>query len=48
VTHHDIVLRHDGGWRISRHAIKAQRTPMSGNYAAVGASNREGPLQGHE
>jgi hypothetical protein len=33
VTQHDIVRRQNDGWRVSRRVIKAQRTPMSGNYA---------------
>jgi hypothetical protein len=29
VNHIDTVVRHDGGWRISRRVITAQRTPMN-------------------
>jgi len=40
VTQHDIVRRHNGGWRIGRRVIKAQRAPMNGNYpAAAGHQN---------
>ncbi len=35
LTQHDVVRRLDGGWRISRHVVKAQRSPMNGNYAAA-------------
>ena len=35
---HDVVRRHDGGWRVSRHEIKAQRTPMAGNFPVAGAT----------
>jgi hypothetical protein len=35
ITQHDIVRRHDGGWRISRHTVKGQRSPMSGKYPAA-------------
>ncbi|MCS7477973.1 nuclear transport factor 2 family protein [Umezawaea endophytica] len=40
LTHHDVVRRHDGRWRVSRRVIKAQDTPMSGNFPAVEAAAR--------
>ena len=34
VTHLDTLRHHDGGWRISRRVILAQRTPLGGAYLA--------------
>ena len=34
VTHLDTLRRHDGGWRISRRVILAQRTPLGGAHLA--------------
>ena len=48
LTQHDIVRRHNGGWRISRRAIKAQRPPMNGNYPAAGARCQDGKSHGNE
>ena len=32
VTHLDTLRRHDGGWRISRRVVLAQRTPLGGAH----------------
>jgi len=34
VRHIDTLRRHNGGWRISRRVILAQRTPLGGAYLA--------------
>lgn len=34
VRHVDTLRRHNGGWRISRRVILAQRTPLGGAYLA--------------
>ena len=34
VTHLDTLRRHNGGWRISRRVILAQRAPLGGAYLA--------------
>jgi hypothetical protein len=34
VTHLDTLRRQDGGWRISRRVILAQRTPLGGAHLA--------------
>jgi hypothetical protein len=34
VTHLDTLRRHNGGWRISRRAVLAQRTPLGGAHLA--------------
>lgn len=34
VTHLDTLRRHNGGWRISRRVILAQRTPLGGAHLA--------------
>jgi len=35
LVHQDVVVRAGGGWRVSRHVITAQRTPMGGNHPAT-------------
>ncbi|GLZ00137.1 nuclear transport factor 2 family protein [Actinoplanes sp. NBRC 103695] len=35
LTLYDTVRRHDGGWQISRHTVKGQRTPMNGNFSGA-------------
>ena len=39
VTHVDTLRRHNGGWRISRRVVLAQRTPLGGAHLAD-AGNR--------
>jgi SnoaL-like domain len=34
VTHLDTLRRHNGGWRISRRVVLAQRTPLGGAHLA--------------
>jgi hypothetical protein len=36
VTHLDTLRRHNGGWRISRRVVLAQRTPLGGAHLADG------------